>query len=125
MKNLIALVKREAGQTIGIVFCVAALIWIYGCPSKTMSLTDSGRLVTRPEIQMELETFMKLAEIRYADLDRQDAFKQAVVNAAVLTTQTGAINPMGVLAILLGGLGVSATVDNVRKRADIKKLNAK
>lgn len=125
MKKLIAALKREAAQYIAIIFCVAALIWLYGCPSKTMSLSGSGKLVTRPEIKMELETFIKLAEIRYADLDQQDAFKQAVVNAAVLTTQTGTLNPMGVIAILLGGLGVSATVDNVRKRAEIKKLNGK
>lgn len=125
MKKLITIVRGEAAQCIGILFCLAIIFWLYGCPSKTMSLSGSGQLVTRAEIQMELDTFIKLAEIRYVDLDRQDAFKQAVVNAAVLTTQTGTINPMGVIAILLGGLGVTATVDNVRKRAEIKKLNGK
>lgn len=125
MKKLITFLSKEAGQCIAVLFCLAILVWLYGCQSKVMSLTGSGQLVTRPVIQMELDTFMKLAEIRFADLDRQDAFKQALVNAAILTAETGTFNPMGVIAILFGSLGVGTAVDNVRNRAKIKKLTPK
>jgi len=125
MKKLIAFLTREAGQFLGLLFCLLVIIWLYGCHSRVLSLHNNGKLVTRAEINMELDTYMTLAEIRYSQLDRQEAFKKALFNAALLTAQSGAINPYGVIATLLGALGVGATVDNVRKRAAIKALNNK
>ena len=83
MKKLITILSREAGQFCALLFCLLVLIWLYGCQSKTMSLSNNGKLVTRAEIQMELDTYMQLAEIRFADLRRQDSFKKALFNAAL------------------------------------------
>lgn len=125
MKKALNILSREAGQFMALLFCLIVLIWFFGCQSKTLSLHNDGRRVTRDEIQMEVDTFMRLAEIRFADLKRQEAFKAALLDAAVITTQTGTINPYGIIATLLGAVGIGATVDNVRKRIVIKKLNNK
>lgn len=125
MKKLIAFLTLEAGQVVAGLFCLAIIFWLYGCESKVMSLHNNGKLVNRAQIQLELDTFMTLAEIRYNHLDRQDAFKRALFDAALLTAQSGTINPYGVIATLLSALGIGATVDNVRKRVEIKKLNHK
>lgn len=125
MKKLINLLRNEAGQLTALLLCLTILFWIYGCPSKAISLQGTGTLVPRAVLQMELDAFMALAEIRFAELNRQDAFRKALFNVAVLTAESGSINPYGVMATLLGVLGVGSAVDNVKMRIKIKKLNNK
>lgn len=120
MITLLRSLKAEAGQVTGILFCLGIIFYIYGCESKVMSL-NGPQMVSRAILQLELDTYMRTAEIRFAQLDKQDAFKKALFDQALITTQTQTINPYGVIATLLGIAGIGATVDNVRKRSEIKK----
>lgn len=122
MKKLKNLLNHERYQAIAIAVILALLVWFYGCESKVASLSDPAKQVTRAELKIELDTILASAEHRYSQLDKQDALRQAIVEHALIVGQTGALNPYGLIALVAGALGVGATVDNVRKRAEIKNL---
>lgn len=122
MNTLKNLLNHERYQTIAVAIMIGLLIWFYGCESKVASLTNPGTQVTRAELKIELNTLLASAEYRYAQLDQQDKLKSMLIEHALLIGQTGAFNPYGLLAMLAGTIGIGATVDNVRKRVEIKTL---
>ncbi len=122
IKNLF---NHERYQTIAILISTMLLLWCYACESKVTSLKSPDRQVTRKELRAELDYLLAEADYRFDKLDQIDAFKQTVFEHMLLWSQTGTINPMGVIASLLAVLGVGATVDNVRKRADLKTEKTK
>lgn len=123
MNTLKNLLNHERYQTIAVAIMIGLLIWFYGCESKVASLTNPGTQVTRAELKIELNTLLASAEYRYAQLDQQDKLKSMLIEHALLIGQTGTFNPYGLLAMLAGTIGIGATVDNVRKRVEIKRLS--
>lgn len=124
MKNfLLTMFNHERYQSIAIIVILSLLVWTYGCPSHVDSLLTPGKSVTRPELQVELDTMVAMAANRVQDLDEQDSIKELIFTQAMLTAQGGQINLMGVIAAAAATLGIGATVDNVRKRKVIKDLN--
>ncbi len=123
-KKLLDLTKKEIGQIIAIILAAGLLFWAYGCESKVKALNGSLRSVTRAELAMELDLILAKAELRFADLDQQDRIKKVLFDNAMLYAQSGTINPFGVLTTLAGIIGLGATVDNVRKRKEIKKISS-
>jgi len=81
--------------------------WAFGCQSTTASIMNPEKKVCRSELINELNYFVGLAKSREEDLDRQDAAKQALIDAARLVSQTGTINPAGLLniAATIGAIG--------------------
>jgi len=123
MKKLLeTMFNHERYQSIAVILIAALLVWTYGCPSHVDSLTVPGKSVTRPELQIELDTIVAMAAARSADLDKQDSIKQLIFQQAMLTAQGGQINLMGVIAAAAATLGIGATVDNVRKRKELKDV---
>jgi len=120
LKKLLDFLNHERYQVFAIAICVGLLIWFIGCESKVRSITDPSQMVTRNELVAEIDFYLANAEIRFADLDKQDELKQTLLDAALLYGQTGTINPLGLMATLAGVLGIGATVDNVRKRRDLR-----
>lgn len=115
-EKLTAFFKRETGEIIAIVIVLSLTLWLYSCESRVMSLSGDKERLTRAEIKAELEAYLALARVRFEQLDRQDAFKEAVFNIGINIAEGGTINPLGA-ALLLGNIvGIGATVDNVRKR---------
>jgi len=122
LKKITEFLNHERYQVIAITVCIGLLIWFIGCESKVRSLSDPSVRITRDELASEIDFYLANAEIRFKDLDRQDELKQTILDAALLYGQTGTINPMGLIATLAGVLGVGATVDNVRKRRDLRDV---
>lgn len=120
MDKLLAFLNHERYQIVSTVLCLGLLIWFWGCESQVRSLVDSKIKINRDELTAEVDFFLASAEIRFKDLDRQDEFKQYVLDQALLYGQTGTLNPVGIVATLAGILGVGAIADNVRKRKVIK-----
>jgi hypothetical protein len=89
----------------------AAIFWTYGCTSTTKSLLDENRMVCRDELIAELNYTIDLAKSREADLDRQDAVKQSLLDAANIMSTSGSINPSGLinLAASIGGISFGLT----------------
>lgn len=121
-KFLETMFNHERYQSIAVIVIILLLVWTYGCPSHVQSLTVPGKTITRPELQVELDTIVAMAAGRVQDLDKQDSIKQLIFQQAMLTAQGGQINLMGVIATAAATLGIGATVDNVRKRKEIKDL---
>lgn len=122
MKEIWDFVRHNSGIVIGSVLCTLCLIWVYGCPSKVTSVVLSPLKVTRPELELEVENFLALAEIRFKDLDQQDEFKRTFFAMGMLLLEGGSLNPAGIALILGNLLGLGAVVDNVRKRTYINTM---
>lgn len=120
MTKLLEFLNHERYQVISAILCACLILWFWGCKSEVRSLVDPTRKIDRDELTAEVDFFMASAEIRFKDLDRQDEFKQYVLDQALLYGQTGTLNPVGIVATLAGILGVGAIADNVRKRKVIK-----
>lgn len=122
MTKIWAFIRHNSGIVTGSILAIGLLVWCYGCPSQVTSVTDPPKLVTRPELDIEVEYFLEMAEIRYAELDRQDEFKEAVFAVAINLLEGGSLNP-GAIALILGNLlGFGAVIDNIRKRTYINTL---
>jgi len=124
LTNLKNLFNHERYFIIAIIIVIIILLWMFGCVSTVVSLQDPDRKITRAELQNELDTIYNQAEIRFQQLDQQDEFKKFLLEKAILFAEGGTINPIGLVTAIAGILGVGATVDNVRKRKVIKRINS-
>lgn len=107
---------------IGSVIAIAVLVWTYGCYSQVTSIVRPTVLVNRGELEIEVENFIAQAELKFMDLDRQDAVKTTLFNTAIEFMQGGRVNPAAVAIVLGNILGLGAILDNVRKRTHINTL---
>lgn len=121
-KQLSTFFNHERYESIAIVIAAGLLFWFYGCESKVPSIKNPERLVTRAVLKMEIDSILQMGEYRYNQLDQQDAIKDALLANAMLVASGGTVNPVAVITGIAGILGIGATVDNVRKRKEIKTL---
>lgn len=103
-------------KLISIVVLTALLFWGYSCQSEVKSLIKPNEKVTRPELQVELDTIIATAEFRMADLDRQDQFRDIIFKNAMLMVETGTINPIGIITLLTSLYGISRGGSDIVKR---------
>lgn len=99
----------------------AILFWGWGCPSRVPSLLEPTRKITRPELQIELDTIIATAEFRLADLDRQDQFRDIIFKNALLMVEGGTLNPVGVLTGFAALYGLASAGKQVKDK--LKKRN--
>lgn len=104
MKTLLKWFNDNHWYVIAAVIIVSMCLWTYGCESQVASLIDPAKKVNRMELQVELEYVAGIAKTRVADLDKQDAIKQALFDALTTVSQGGQINAMGLLN-LAGTIG--------------------
>lgn len=109
-------------KTIALILLTTFLFWGYGCPSRVPSLLNPAKKITRPELQVELDTIIATAEFRMADLDHQDQFRDIVFKNALLMVEGGTLNPIGILTMLAGLYGISRGVKDVKDKIK-KKTN--
>ncbi len=109
-------------KTIALIVLTALLFWGYSCQPETKSLIHPGEMVTRPELQIELDGIIATAKYRMAELDKQEAFRDVIFENALVVAQTGTLNPLGVITLLAGLYGVSRGVKDVKDR--IKNKNS-
>ncbi|MBA7607827.1 hypothetical protein ES703_14996 [subsurface metagenome] len=122
MKTIWTFIRHNRGLVICISLSILLMIWLYGCHSQVKSIVNPRLSVTRPELDAEVANFLNVAELRYADLDRQDAFKRILFENAITYAQGGTVNPFAVLITLGGILGIGLAVDNRGKDVRIKTL---
>jgi len=116
VKNFLKMLNGNLFTFYAIQICIALLIWCYSCESKVTSLKETGDPVTRSELQVELDTYLAKAALKFTQLDKQDQFKQSLVNAAIQYVQGGQINPIALVTSLFAILGVGQVGDKVRKK---------
>lgn len=118
MKNIF---NHERYKVIGGALCILIVFYFYGCESKVQSLIHVGEKVNRAELQLELNNLIANAGLRVQNLDRQDQFKRALFDQAVLLAQGGTLNPVGLGLTLTSILGIGAVTDDLRTRKRVKK----
>jgi len=125
MKKLWTFIRHNQGMFIGSIIAIAVLIWTYGCQSQVRSITNPIIIVNRGELQIEVDNFIAQAELRFADLDKQDEVKSTLFNTAIDFMQGGKVNPAAVAIVIGNILGLGAMADNIRKRTHINTLKGK
>jgi len=123
-------ISHNQGTFVAVIIVVILLVWTFGCASKIMS-PISGKLVTRPEFTLEVDTQVKQLEaeldnlqkqavLQFAELDRQDIIKRKLFEFASLTATQGTFNPTGIITLAGTLLGLGFGVDNRIKDKVIK-----
>jgi hypothetical protein len=123
MKKLLeTLFNHERYQTIAIITAAVLLLVLWGCQGTAPSLLDPSKQVNRAELQNELDLMLIRAEQGFTKIEQRERIMALVLQQALIAGQTGTINPFALLTSIGTILGVGATVDNVRKRKEIKAI---
>ena len=129
-----AAVRHNGGLFVAVIICATVVLWSYGCESRTISLVDTNRTVTRTELVLEVSAeqerlqreateLVAHATMGEEDLNRQDALKSAIWNIGLQAATGQAINPLAVITTIGTIIGVGAVVDNKRKDSVINRLS--
>lgn len=102
-------------QAIAVAILLSAGFWFYGCQSKVASLSNSKLLVTRVELQGEIDAYLATAKARMTTLDQQDELRKKILDNAALFAQGGQMNPMGALSTVVSIFAIGSAVDSKRK----------
>jgi len=103
---------------------VGLMLWAYalGCTPETASPLDIGRMVNASQLEIDFLTWQSQQEITAAKFEAagQDLARQEEQNAqlkeTILGLASGGIPDVpGLLKLVIGGGGLGAIVDNVRK----------
>jgi hypothetical protein len=105
----------------GVIIC-GMFFWTYGCESQVGSIMYPDKKVNRSELQNELVYVVGLAKSREENLDRQDAAKQALLDAATVIGSTGSINPAGLVNI---AATIAAIGWGLKKNQQVNALTTK
>lgn len=90
------------------------LLFCMSCPPTTKSLLVNGKKVTRPELQLELDTIIATAQVRKADLDQQQAIRDIILKNALIMVEAGAFNPLGMATALFAFYGIGNAANQAR-----------
>lgn len=109
-------------KTLALIAMTGFLFWGFACPPKTKSLITPNKKITRPELQIELDTIIATAEFRIADLEQQQQFRDIIFKNALLMVDGGTINPVGVITMLAGLYGLTRGAKDIKDKVK-KKVN--
>lgn len=122
MREIWKFIRHNQGMFIGGILALVVLVWTYGCESQVTSILYAPDLVNRGQLQIEVDTFIAQAELKFAALDRQDQVKSTLFDTALTFMEGGNVNPAAVAIVIGNILGLGAVIDNVRKRTLINTL---
>lgn len=108
-------------KVIALLLLTAFLFWGHACQPTVKSLLVPGKKVTRPELQIELDTIIATADFRMADLDRQEAFRDVIFKNALLMVEGGSLNPVGIITLLAGLYGITRGGSDLVKKVKEKQ----
>lgn len=115
--------KEHSAGMFTIVLTVVMIVYIVGCEPKVRSLNDRQQMVTRQELQFELEQILQTAELRMAALDQQEQFRNLVLQNALLILQGTPFNPVGLVTAIAALYGIGQAGTKVTKT--VKKIRSK
>lgn len=125
-KMIMDWIKKHSTLLIGILTCIGFLFYCYACEPKVHSLTDRSRLVNRQELQLELDQFIGMAQLRVADLDKQEQLRAIILQNALVLVQGQPLNPVGIITAIAAVYGAAQGSKNIKqgvKNARAKRKN--
>jgi len=128
--GIVKLISKNQGAFVGVILCVILIVWTFGCESQVKSPV-SGNMVTRAELNLEvdiqvkqfetqLDNIQKQAALQFLALDRQDEVKRKLYEFASVTAANNSFNPTGVITLAGSILALGFGVDNRIKDKVIK-----
>lgn len=108
-------------KAIALILLTAFLFWGFHCTPTVPSLLVEDKKVTRPELQIELDSIIATAEFRLSALDRQEAFRDVIFKNAMLMVEGGGINPIGVITMLAGIYGIARGGKDIKDKITAKR----
>ena len=108
-------IKKHIGAIVSVLVCIGFLVYVFGCQPKTPSLRDRTILVNRQELQLELDQFITMAQLRMADLDKQEQLRAIVLQNALILVDGQPFNPLGIITALAAIYGIKQGGSNVTK----------
>lgn len=106
---------------ITLIITAICYFWLGGCESKVHSISMPEKLITRSELQAEIDFQVATAAARFESLDMQDAVKRQFIDALSVYSTTGSFNPLGMLPILTTIVGVGTAINQTQKANKAKK----
>lgn len=120
MQKILNWLNDNHWYLVAIVIIAGTIFWTYGCESTTVSLLDPNQKINRAGLQNEIDYILGQAEIKAADLDRQDEIKQALLDAVNVIGTTGQVNPSGLLSL---AATIGAISFGLNRNQKLKKLS--
>ncbi|GAH68726.1 unnamed protein product [marine sediment metagenome] len=105
--------KKHTTILVTTLTCIAFMLYCYGCEPKVRSLIDRDQLINRQELQLELDQFIGMAQLRMADLDKQDNLRAIILQNALILVQGQPFNPLGILTAIASVYGITQAGKNV------------
>ena len=118
-------IKKHAALLVTILVSVGLLFYLVGCEPKTISLKQGNKLINRQELQLELDQIMGTAQLRMADLDRQDQLRAIILQNALILVQGQPYNPVGLITAAAAVYGLTQGGKNISKTVVAKRKKGK
>jgi len=123
--KLLQTIRHNQNVICSTIICITLAIWCYSCEPVTRSPREPTRKVTRSQLELEIKIFADEVAFAYADLQKQEQIREAILNSGLAYTQGQGVSIIGLISTLSSIVGVGAIIDNRRKDAIIKsKTNA-
>lgn len=120
-------IKKHSTMLIAAAVTIGFMFYAYGCEPRVRSPLDGKRLISRAELQLELEQFIGKVEFLVADLDRQERFRALFLQNALALASGQPINPIGILTgvatiygVTQGGRNITKVVKTARNKRKVK-----
>lgn len=119
-------IKKHIPIVVTILFAIPLIFYQEGCEPTVKSIIDDNKLVTRAELNVELERIVQEAALRNADLDKQEEVRKIILQNALLLASGQPLNPVGIITGLAAIYGIGSGVQSVKKRLTVtcEKTNA-
>lgn len=124
MKNLLKLINDNHWYLVAIAIIAGMVFWTHGCESQVASLIDPTQKVNRAGLQNELNYIVGQVEIKVADLDKQEALKQALFDSMIVVAQGGQINTLGIINLAATIGAISFGLNRNQKLKNVQSASA-
>lgn len=124
MKKFLKFLNDNHQYIIAAAIIAAVSFWTYGCHSQVNSILNPNQLVTRGELQIELDYVLAHAELKFMDLDEQDRFRQMMIDLGSTFATTGTLNPTGLLNTAISVAAIAFGLNQRKKRINDTRHNS-
>lgn len=118
-------IKNHVSLLITILVSIGLVFYLVACEPKTMSLREEDKRVNRQELQLELDQVIGLAQLRMADLERQEQLRAIILQNALILVQGQPFNPVGLITAAAAVYGLTQGGKNITKVVTAKHNKGK
>lgn len=103
--------------------CFGFIIYCYGCEPKVRSLKERGLFINRQELQLELDQVIGMAQLRMAELDKQEELRAIILQNALILVQGQPLSPFGIITAVAAVYGAAQGTSNISRviKTGVKK----